>query len=92
VSLSIHGQSFGIGSITFRLRYNKHIDGTLEMSNAPIRGGKLCNVITHNVVWANQKTESFMYHWLCTLAMFDVNVLSAFVRASDVILRIQSIR
>jgi len=27
----------------------------------------------HNdyVIWANQKTESFVYHWLRALAMFD---------------------
>ena len=43
------------------------------------------NVITHNVIWANQKTESFVYRWLCTNSMFDVTYFSAFVRALDVI-------
>jgi len=33
---------------------------------------KLRYIITHNVFWANQKTDSFAYHWLCTHAMFDI--------------------
>jgi len=28
--------------------------------------------LCQNVIWANQKTESFEYHWLRALAMFDV--------------------
>jgi len=34
--------------------------------------GNLHYAIMYNVIWANQKTESFEYHWLRTLAMFDV--------------------
>jgi len=34
--------------------------------------GFLCYVITYNIIWANQITESFEYHWLLALAMFDV--------------------
>ena len=41
-------------------------------SDASTKGGKLRNVITHNMVWAGQKTESIVYRWLCALAMFDV--------------------
>jgi len=35
--------------------------------------------LRHNVhvIWANQKTESFEYHWLRTLAMFDVTSFPA---------------
>ena len=46
--------------------------------------GKLRNIITHNIVWANQNTKSFVYPWLRTLAMFDVMCFPAFVGASDV--------
>ena len=34
--------------------------------------GNLRYDITYNVIFANQKTESFEYHWLSALAMFDV--------------------
>jgi len=32
----------------------------------------LCYAITYNIILANQKTESFEYHWLGALAMFDI--------------------
>ena len=32
-------------------------------------GGTNGYVITYNGIWANQKTESFVYIWLCALAM-----------------------
>jgi len=28
----------------------------------------------YNVIWAKQKTESFVYGWLCALAIFDVTL------------------
>jgi len=34
--------------------------------------GNLCYAIMYNVNWANQKTETFEYYWVCALAMFDV--------------------
>ena len=40
---------------------------------------------TFNVIWANQMTESFEYHWLRALAMLDVCAFPPFCRASDVI-------
>ena len=39
------------------------------------QGGKLGNVILHNVIWANQKTEPFVYHWLRAHAMIVVTAL-----------------
>jgi len=48
-------------------------------------------VITYNVIWANQKTESYVYCWLRALAMFDVMRFPTFVRASDVISSVLSI-
>ena len=54
-------------------------------SCAPTKGGKLRNVITHNVVWANQKTEYFVYRWQHAHATFDLTCFPAFVGASDVI-------
>ena len=38
--------------------------------------GNLRYAITY-VIWANQKNESFEYHWLCALAMFDVTSFPA---------------
>jgi len=43
--------------------------------------GKLRNVLKQNVIWANQKTESFVFRWLHAHAMFDVTCFSAFVEA-----------
>ena len=42
-------------------------------------GGSLHYVITHSNIWANQKTESFVY---CTHDIFDVTCFPTFVRAS----------
>jgi len=49
------------------------------------RGGELCNVIMHNVSWANQKTESCLNCWLWEHAMFDVTCFPIFVGALYVI-------
>jgi len=32
----------------------------------PIKGGKLPNVITHNLILVNQMTDSILYCWQCT--------------------------
>jgi len=53
---------------------------------------KLCNFITHKVVCANQKTESFVYRWLHALAMFDVIYFPSIFGALDIISSILSIR
>jgi len=39
--------------------------------------GNLRYAMTNNVIWANQKTESFECHWLRALAMFDVTSFPA---------------
>jgi len=39
--------------------------------------GNLRFAITYIVICANQKTESFDYHWLRALAMFDVTSFPA---------------
>ena len=38
-------------------------------SDAPTKGGNSHNIIKQNVIWTNQKTESFVYRWLHTHAM-----------------------
>ena len=75
--------------------YNRRFDiplvGPSEMTVVSTKGGNLHNIIMYNIIWANQKTESFVYHWLCGHAMFDVTCFPAFVVATDVILSIMSI-
>jgi len=55
------------------------------------KGGTVPYFITYNVIWANQKSESFVYPWLHKLAMFDVICFPAFVGASGVISSVLSI-
>jgi len=43
------------------------------------------------VIWANQKTESFVYHWLRAHATFNFMCFPALVRASDVISSVMSV-
>ena len=52
---------------------------------------KLNYVITY-IIWANQKTGSFVYRGLHTLLMFEVTCFLAFVGALDVISSILAIR
>ena len=47
----------------------------------------LCNVIRQNVIW-DQKTESFVYHWLCLHLMFNDTCFPAFVGALDAFLEL----
>jgi len=49
------------------------------------KSGKLRNVITHKVILANQKAESFVYGWLRVHATFDKTCFPAFVRALGII-------
>ena len=51
------------------------------------KGGKLCNVITPNVIKTDKKAESSLYCWQRTHALLDVTCLPTFIRASDVFSR-----
>jgi len=61
-----------------------------EMTFSLIKGRKLHYVVTHNVIWANQKIKSSVYRWLC--AKFNVTCFLTFIRASDVISSVLWIR
>jgi len=63
----------------------------LDMTFGLTKSEKLCNVITHNVIWA-KKTKYFVYRWLCPYVMLDVMCFPAFVRASNIISSIILIR
>ena len=51
----------------------------------PTKVRKLCNIITHNIIRANQKRLSFVYQWLSWHATFDITWFPAFVWALYVI-------
>jgi len=77
-------------SASLCVNQNSHVDNLFvgEFENNDVwseKSGNSHNVITHNVILADKKNESFMYGWLHTHAIFDVICLPAFVRASDVI-------
>ena len=65
-----------------REAYNWRIDnlfvGPSEMTFSSTKCGKLPYVMTYDVIWANQKTQSSVFRLLRAHAMFDVlsNVLS----------------
>ena len=67
------------------LTYRQLFVGPSEMTFCPTKGGKLYKVIMHRVIWANQKTESFVYCWLHAHAAFDITCVPAFVGGWDVI-------
>ena len=45
-----------------------------------LKGEKLCYIITRNVIWANQTTESFVYNLQRTHAMFDSRCFPAAIK------------
>jgi len=59
--------------------YKQSACRTVQRELCSPNGGKLRNVKTHNVIWANQKTDSFVYRWLRAHARFDVTCFPAFV-------------
>ena len=59
-------------------RINIPVVRPLGMTFGPRLSGKLRNVIMY-VIWANQKTEFFVYCWLRAHAKFDVTCFPAFV-------------
>ena len=56
-----------------------------EMTFGLTKGGTSRNILTHNIIWANQKTKSFVHLCLCTHAKFDVTAFFAFVGPSNVV-------
>jgi len=62
------------------------------MMFGPTKGGNLCNVIHHNVIWGNQKTEYIVYSWLCGHADFDIKCIPAFLVSSHIISSVLLIR
>ena len=66
--------------------------GHLKLMFGPTKGRKVCNVIAHNIILTNQKTESFVFPWLRSHSTFDVTCFPAFVGASDIISSILSLR
>ena len=57
---------------------NWRIDRPLEMTSyARQKCGNLHYAILYNLIWTNQRTESFEYHWLRALPMFDITRFSA---------------
>jgi len=54
-------------------------------SNARQKCGNLRYAITYNVIWANQKTESFEVHWFMRTCNVCITSFSAMCRALDVI-------
>ena len=63
----------------------------LEWRLVVTKGRTLHNPMTHNVIWANQKIKSFVYHWLCAHAMLDIMGFLAFVWAFIIISGVLSI-
>jgi len=43
---------------------------------------KIFNIITHTIIWTNQKTDCFVYRWVRAHTMFDLTCFPAFVGAS----------
>ena len=50
-----------------KFTYQQPVVGPYKVTNGSTKSEKLLNVITHNFVWANQKTQSFVYCWLCSM-------------------------
>ena len=53
-------------------RFNSPFVGPPEMTFGAIKGGKLYNVITHNTIWAIQKSVFYLFRWLGAHAVFDI--------------------
>jgi len=82
------GRLWRPGSTTFNthnviggLSIDRSTTSLSEMTFGRTKGGKLYNVITYNVIQANQKTESVVYRWLRVLIMFDITRFPAFCQS-----------
>jgi len=51
-----------------------------------------CIMSSHSVIWTNQKTQLFVYRWLCVHAMFDITCFHTFVGKSNAISHVLLIR
>ena len=65
--------------------------GSYVMAFGPTKARKSWNVEMHNVICANQKTETLVYRWLCAHAMFNVMLFTALAGALNVIASVVSI-
>ena len=75
-----------LGSHTHKIEVSTTcLSDHLKWYFCPTKDRKLCYVIMHNIIWANQKTESFLFPWPCAHAMFDVTCFPAHVGASSVL-------
>jgi len=77
--------------LSSNLCINNPFVGLSKLELCPTKSWKLCNVVTHNIILANQKTESSLYLWLSAHAIFDVMRFPAFFRPPDVISSVLSI-
>jgi len=57
--------------------YNRRLDSPFVRPSEMKFGWTLGNVKTLDVIWANQKTESFVYRWIWALAIIDVTFFPA---------------
>jgi len=86
----------GFMLLTFRTSYihvsTSRLSDHLKWRLVATKGGKLCNAITHSVIWTNQMSESAVYCWQRAHAPYDVTCFPGFVGAWNVISSVLSIR
>jgi len=70
---------------------NQFVEQSL-MTFGTTKARKIGNVVMHNAIWANQTNKSFVYPWLGAYAMVDIACFPAFVKVSNVISSVVSIR
>jgi len=64
-------------STTFFKGFTETINVSTDRLKCPTKLREFTLRHNDNVIWANQKTESFEYHWLRALAIFNVTSFSA---------------
>jgi len=94
----IAGVAIGIAVILVslnwpHLKFPQPVCRTLWNKSLPQKCGKLRSVMTYNVIWANQKTESVVYRWYAHMQhlTFDITCFPVFVGAWGVISSVPSI-
>ena len=58
----------------FNLPIDNPFVGSYERTLCLTNDGKLLYVITYNVIWANQRTEAFVYRWLHIMQRLTLRV------------------